>query len=338
MKTAEELKIRIKAGYRLIGLETRDDAAAENAVAEVVQEKGGEFKRYSHASNDGLAADVLPEDCARKLIGFLSDQEFADFKRTTIAECSELSGVSDEVFKQNLKKLLVLNLSEILSDAEYAKICDDITQSVQYLSDDSEDVVVEKIQKWPILKECEILTPEQYDQLIKIVADDTRIKMGDTIPALEHKLTRLTTLSRTFIFTPEDFAQKKQEFVADMANLDYSSEAKLRGQIERLMTLRRCGWMDANEYQDKRKEVVQTVDSDPDVVHKMQLYALLRDITFISDADYETYKQRVIEKIFLQYSDISELQKKAQTLMSLKEAGVISETEFNDFKKKLLAL
>ena len=74
MKTAEELKIRIKAGYRLIGLETRDDAAAENAVAEVVREKGGEFKRYSHASNDGLAADVLPEDCARKLIGFLSDR------------------------------------------------------------------------------------------------------------------------------------------------------------------------------------------------------------------------------------------------------------------------
>ncbi len=271
-------------------------------------------------------------------IGFLSEEEFAEFKRTTIDECSELNNVSDDVFKQNLKKLLLLNLCEILSNAEYDKICGDIIQAVQYESDDPEETVVEKIQKWPALKECEILSPAQYDQFIKIVADDTRIKMGDSIPALEHKLMRLTTLSKTFMFTPEEFAQKKREFVADMTTLDYTSEVKLRSQIERLMTLKRCGWLDADEYQEKKKEVLQTIDDNHDVVARMQLFALLADTTFITQADYENFKQKVIDNIFSHYSDISELQKKAQTLMNLKDAGIISDTEFGDYKKKLLSL
>ncbi len=271
-------------------------------------------------------------------IGFLSEQEFADFKRSTVEDCADLNDVDDELFMTNMKKLSLLNLCDILSDSEYDRICDNIIQEVQYISSDPEDVVVEKIQKWPILKECEILSAAQYDQLIKIVADDTRIKMGDSIPSLEHKLTRLTTLTKTFIFTPEDFAAKKQEFVADMTVLDFSSEAKLRNQIERLMTLRRCNWIDASEYQDKKRDVLQTIEANNNVVEKMQLFSLLTEIGFINLNDYENFKQRVIESIFQQYSDISELQKKAQTLMSLKDADIITEAEFNDYKKKLLAL
>lgn len=271
-------------------------------------------------------------------IGFLSEQEFADYKSAAIEECSKFDNVSGDIYKKNLKKLLVLNLCEVLSDAEYKKTCDSIVQTVQYASDDSEDLVIEKIERWPILKECEIISSAQYDQLLKIVADDTKIKMGDSIPVLEHKLTRLTTLSKTFIFTPEEFAKKKQDFITDMTALDYSSEAKFKGQIERLMTLRRCDWLSAGEYEQKKKEVVQTVKDNNDAVEKMQLFGLLADVTFITQDEYDGFKQGVIDKIFSEYSDISELQKKAQTLMSLKEAGIISDAEFNDYKKKLLAL
>lgn len=271
-------------------------------------------------------------------IGFLSDAEFSDFKRSTIEECSDLHGISNDILKQNLKKLQVLNLCEILSDEEYEKICMDITKAVQYVTIDPEEIVIEKIEKWPILKECEIITESQYDQFIKIVADDTKIKMGDSIPMLEHKLLRLTTLSKTFIFTPEEFASKKQEFVADMTALDYTSESKLKGQLERIMTLKRCDWITDSEYQAKKKEILNTIDGNKDIVNKMQLYGLLASISYITDAEYGNFKTKVIDGIFQQYSDISELQKKAQSLMSLKEAGIITEAEFADFKKKLLTL
>ena len=271
-------------------------------------------------------------------IGFLSETEFSDFKKATIAECSNLSGVSNDTLKQNLKKLLILNLCEILSDDEYENICTDITRAVQYITSDAEDVIIEKIEKWPILKECEIITEAQYDQFIKIVADDTKIKLGDSIPVLEHKLLRLTTLSKTFIFTDEEFAIKKQEFVADMTALDYSSESKLKGQIERIMTLKRCDWITDSEYQAKKNEILHTIDENKDIVAKMQLYGLLTDISFITKDEYNSFKNKVIDDIFQQYSDISELQKKAQSLMSLKEASIISEAEFTDYKKRLLTL
>lgn len=303
-------------------------------------------KEYKSSKAEYISAENGLNDFYNKLkvnlqyseIGFLSEKEFAVFKSEVIAEASEFNNVSNNIYRQNLKKLLVLNLCEILSDAEYKKICDDIVDAVQYVSGDSESVVVEKIERWPILKECEVISSAQYDQLLKVVADDTKIKMGDSIPILEHKLTRLTTLSETFIFTPIEFENKKQEFIADMTALDYTSETKFRGQIERLMTLRRCEWLNDNEYQDKKKEVLQTVENNSDAIAKMQLFGLLADVSFITSADYDKFKQSVIDEVFSGYSDISELQKRAQTLMGLKEAGIITDEEFDGFKKKLLAL
>lgn len=271
-------------------------------------------------------------------IGFLSEAEFADFKKETVAECSDLEDVSNDVLRQNLKKLSVLYLTEIISADEYDSVCADIIKSVQYSTTDNEDIIISNIEKWPILKECEIITESQYDQFLKIVAEDTKIKMGDSIPVLEHKLIRLTTLSKTFIFTDDEFAQRKKEFVADMTAFDYTSESKLKGQIERMMSLKRCDWMSAGEYQSKKDEVLKTIESNKDIVVRMQLFGMLTDIAFISENDYADFKLKVINEIFDQYSDVSELQKKAQSLMSLKTAGIITDSEFNEYKKRLLAL
>ena len=271
-------------------------------------------------------------------IGFLSEKEFEDFKNEVIDEASNITNVPTDTYKQNLKKLLLLNLCDILSNDEYSKICDDIVSTVQYVSDDSEDLVVQKIERWPILKECEVLSPTQYDQFLKIVAEDTKIKMGESIPILEHKLIRLSTLSKTFIFTPEEFAKKKQEFIADMTEMDYSSEAKLSVQIERLMALRHCEWMDESDYQSHKNEVLKTIEGNSDAVQKMLLFKMLTEVTYITQADYDNFKKGVIDDIFSNYSNIDELKMRAQTLMSLKEADIVTETEFNDLKKKLLAL
>lgn len=271
-------------------------------------------------------------------IGFLSEAEFTEFKTSTVTECSNLKGVPDDIMKQNLKKLLILNLCEILTDEEYKKICMDIVSSVQYSTTDPENVVIEKIEKWPVLKDSDIITEAQYNHYLNLVAEDTKIKMSDSIPILEHKLMRLTTLSKTFIFTADEFEKKKEEFVNDMTAFDYSSEPKLREQLERVITLKRFNWLSETTYQTKKDVMIHTIGKQFDTVKQMQLYGIIADVGFITKAEYDGFKQKVIDEIFQHYSDVSELQKKAKSLMSLKEAGIISEAEFNEFKKKLLTL
>ncbi|MBP3205579.1 MAG: hypothetical protein J6M66_09200 [Lachnospiraceae bacterium] len=271
-------------------------------------------------------------------VGFLSAAEFDEFKKSTIAECSDLVTVSNDVLRQNLKKLLILYLFEILTDDEYSTICSDITRSVQYSSSDTEEMTVDKINKWPILKECEIISEAQYEQFIRQVSDDTKIRMNESLPVLEHKLMRLTTISQTFLFTPEEFAVKKQELVNEMTTIDYSSEAKIKSQISCIVTLQRCGWINDAEFQAKKNEIVQTMEAEEDIVSRLQKLGSLTTIGFLSEAEYKGFEQKVIDDIFQPYSDISELQKKAQNLMKLKDAAIIGDEEFNGYKKKLLSL
>lgn len=271
-------------------------------------------------------------------VGFLSAAEFDDFKKSIIDECSDLTSVSNEVMRQNLKKLLILYLFEILSQEEYDKICMDITRSVQYVSSDTEEMTIEKISKWPILKDCEIISEAQYEQFIKLVSDDTKIRMNESLPVLEHKLLRLTTLSKTFLFTPEEFATKKQELVGEMTALDYSSEAKLKNQIACIVTLKKCGWINDTEFQAKKNEIISTVEANDDIVARLQMFRMLTNIEFLTEDEYKSFEKKVVDDIFQPYSDISELQKKAQNLMKLKDAAIISEEDFNSYKKKLLSL
>lgn len=271
-------------------------------------------------------------------VGFLSPAEFDEFKKTTIEECSDLTSVSNETMRQNLKKLLILYLFEILSEDEYNKICSDITKSVQYVSSDTEEMTIEKISKWPILKDCEIISEAQYEQFIKLVSDDTKIRMNESLPVLEHKLLRLTTLSKTFLFTPEEFAAKKQELVDEMTALDFSSEAKLKSQISCIVTLKKCAWITDAEFETKKNEIIQSVEKNDDIVSRLQMFRMLTNIEFLTEEEYKSFEKKVIDDIFMPYTDISELQKKAQNLMKLKEAAIISEEDFNGYKKKLLSL
>ena len=271
-------------------------------------------------------------------IGFLSETEFEDFKVSTIEECSDLSNVTNDVLKCNLKKLLILNLFGVITDDEYADICAHLIKSVQYVSTDSEEAVTDKIGKWPILKECEIISEAQFEQFIKLVTDDTKIKMNDSAPVLEHKLTRLVTLSHTFLFTPAEFEAKKKELVAELTTLDFSSEAKLKGQISCLVSLNSCGWITDAEFKEKKEEILAMVESNEDIIARMQQFGSFVEINFITDAEYKMYEKKIIDDIFRNSGDISALQKKAQNLMRLKEAGIISDEDFNSYKRKLLSL
>jgi len=74
MNTVEELKIRINAGYRLIGLETRDDIAAEAVVDEVAGLLGSCVEYWSYAADFPESNGVVPLDCISRFVEFLRYQ------------------------------------------------------------------------------------------------------------------------------------------------------------------------------------------------------------------------------------------------------------------------
>ncbi len=80
MNTVEELKIRIDAGYRLVGVETRDDAAAESAIDEVAGMLGICVDYWSYAADFPEDNGIVTTDCISRLVEFLRYQAE---KRTT---------------------------------------------------------------------------------------------------------------------------------------------------------------------------------------------------------------------------------------------------------------
>lgn len=83
-QTTEELNVLISAGCRLIGLETRDDAAAYKAIEAVMTMRGMPIKKYDCSTlmpNDGL----YPQSCAERLSAFFEDEDNAKEEGESIA-------------------------------------------------------------------------------------------------------------------------------------------------------------------------------------------------------------------------------------------------------------
>ena len=74
MNTVEELKIRIDAGYRLVGLEARDDIAVEAAIDEVAGKLGICVDYWSYAADFPEDNGIVASDCVSKLVEFLRYQ------------------------------------------------------------------------------------------------------------------------------------------------------------------------------------------------------------------------------------------------------------------------
>ena len=74
-KTAEEIRVRINAGYRLVGVETRDDTAALAAIEKVAKETGRALSLYTHAHKASEGDNPFaPQECVTRLVAFLDDE------------------------------------------------------------------------------------------------------------------------------------------------------------------------------------------------------------------------------------------------------------------------
>ena len=64
---------------------------------------------------------------------------------------------------------------------------------------------------------------------------------------------------------------------------------------------------------------------------------MLSRIGFISEKDYMSWRQRCIDEVLSPCADMIEFKGKANNLMELQKAGVITENEFIEFKSKLMS-
>ena len=71
--TNEELNVLISAGYRLIGLETRDDAAAYAAIDSAMAMRGIPVKKYDPSTDIPKDHILVATVCAERLFSFLED-------------------------------------------------------------------------------------------------------------------------------------------------------------------------------------------------------------------------------------------------------------------------
>ena len=76
MKINEELKHYVKAGCRLIGIESRDDLAAESAIASLGQELGMPIVRYDHDPKG--EGGPFGQDRAERLRAFIAQKDDSD--------------------------------------------------------------------------------------------------------------------------------------------------------------------------------------------------------------------------------------------------------------------
>ena len=107
--------------------------------------------------------------------------------------------------------------------------------------------------------------------------------------------------------------------------------------IQRMMTLRDCEWLSQTEFYTRKTDLLRKIDSIADYGKKLQARMLLPKLGLITDADYENWKQRSLAEILAPCTDMSEFKSKANNLMELQNAGVITEKEFMDYKMKLMS-
>lgn len=147
MNTAEELKVRLTAGYPLIGLETDDDAAADRVLGEALADVAGEVWEYDNARGGISFGTKLPlqgdhpfaddasvqMDCAMRLATFL-DRVITDCRPVSctlvLKDVSEQ--LSDPVVSARLKVIAGLTAAAATKGEAYRVQVVIVSRSVEF--------------------------------------------------------------------------------------------------------------------------------------------------------------------------------------------------------------
>ena len=195
------------------------------------------------------------------------------------------------------------------------------------------------LKKQAILKDAEILSESDYSNEINRLKLALNPKSTDDRDALKAKLGRWPAMVEAGVITSEDFEAKRTRLIADLDGIDSTNTDTLKSKIKKLMLLKECEWLSSSELEAKKAEIVTTIASNSDEVTRMSLHKVAVEGGLETEAEYDAAKNQIVADITSPVNgDMDLFKKKIELLTKIHDAGIINDSEFGDFKNKLLDL
>ena len=274
-----------------------------------------------------------------KSTGLITDDDYNKQVRSIVDPCFD-PNVSDlDDFKGNVAMIPVIKISGLISDSEFNKLSDSLVDGTAYDDEDNNDKFIMNLKKQAILKDAEILSESDYSNEINRLKLALNPKSTDDRDALKAKLGRWPAMVEAGVITADDFEAKRTRLIADLDGIDSTNTDTLKSKIKKLMLLKECEWLSQSELDTKKAEIVTTISGNSDEVTRMSLHKVAVEGGLESDAEYDAAKNQIVADITSPVNgDMDLFKKKIELLTKIHDAGIINDSEFGDFKNKLLDL
>ena len=282
--------------------------------------------------NEKIQKMIILKEC-----GVLSEKEFEANRRDIIKECCDFDTPDLEEFSQNIQKLSFLQMGEVITEEEYNAYRDTLIENMDISVNDDMDAFRMKLRKLPVLRDSQFISDTEYKKTINKLFKNMEVSPEDPLEEWAAKLEKWPILAEEHYLNLGELRLKQKELCDKCLSIDWEGNLdELTTLIQRMLTLRDCEWLSQTEFYTRKTDLIRKIDSITDYGKKLQARMLLPKLGLITEADYENWKQRSLAEILAPCSDMSEFKSKANNLMELQNAGVITEKEFTDYKMKLM--
>lgn len=282
--------------------------------------------------NEKIQKMIILKDC-----GVLSEKEFEANRNDIIKECCNLETHDLEEYKQNIQKLSFLEMGDVITAEEFAAHTQNLIDDTDVNVDDDKETFTIKLRKLPILRDNQVISDSEYKKRVSKMFKMIELVPGEPLENWGAKLSKWPILADEQYISPSELKTKQKELIEECLDAEWKTTDELEAYISRMVALRDGEWLSKAEFLSRKTDLLKQIDTMPDYPAMLQARILLPKVGLISDADYENWKQRCISDIFAPSSDMSAFKGKANNLMELQQAGVITEKEFTDYKIKLMS-
>lgn len=243
-----------------------------------------------------------------------------------------------EEYNERLDKLNVLRDCGVLAEKEYYTKKFEIVCEYNDLTDFNE-----KIQKLIVLVDCGLLSEKEFEgNCMDIIKECCNTEVDD--PAEYRKnIQKLVCMEAGGILSPEEYLKYKQVMLDDVVfTLADTPEVFIR-KLKKLPVLVDCQMITAKEHTDMMNDLYSMIDVAPDkplakMVDRLNKWPLLAQEHIISEAELHKKQAPVIEacmqKALVSPEDVNQV---GENLVALKDGNWLTEQEFAEKKKELLA-
>ncbi len=274
-----------------------------------------------------------------KSTGLITDDDYNKQVRSIVDPCFDPAVTDLDDFKGNVAMIPVIKISGLITESEFNKLSDNLVDGTAYDDEDNNEKFIMNLKKQAILKDAEILSESDYSNEINRLKLALNPKSTDDRDALKAKLGRWPAMVEAGVITTDDFEAKRTRLIADLDGIDSTNTDTLKSKIKKLMLLKECEWLSASELNNKKVEIVSTIASNPDEITRMSLHKVAVEGGLETEAEYDAAKNQIVADITSPVNGNMDLfKKKIELLTKIHDAGIITDSEFGDFKNKLLDL